>query len=148
MSKKHVFISYCHDNKKEVARLRDDLIRAGEQVWWDKEILPGEDWRLAIHQAMKDSYAVILCLSKEAGDRTKSGIYPEARDAVDYFREYPPGSLFLIPVRLSKCEVPAIRIDGATMLDSIQHVDLFPPSKRPERLNRLIKALQLAPERP
>ncbi len=148
MGKKHVFISYCHDNEKEVRRLRDDLIQAGEQVWWDKKILPGENWKLAIHQAMKESYAVILCLSKEMEGRTTSGIYPEARDAIEYFREYPPGSLFLIPVRLSECEVPAIPIDGMTMLDSIQHVDLFPPSKRAEGLDRLIKALRQASNRP
>lgn len=148
MPKKHVFISYCHDNKKDVRRLRDDLIREGELVWWDEEILPGGDWKLEIKQAMKCAYAVLLCLSNEAGARTRAGNYPEARDAVEYFREYPPGSLFLIPIRLSECEIPLIQIDGMNMLDSLQHVDLFPPSKWAEGLDRLIKALQMAPEHP
>ena len=83
MVKKHVFLSYCRDNVTEVAKLRDALIAAGEQVWWDQDILPGQDWKLAIRQAMKQSYAVILCLSAETEARTASGIYPEAADAID-----------------------------------------------------------------
>jgi hypothetical protein len=32
-AKKHVFISYCHDNSTEVAQLRNDLLAASEPVW-------------------------------------------------------------------------------------------------------------------
>lgn len=51
MAATHVFLSYCRDNAKQVAKLRDDLLAAGEQVWWDQQILPGQDWQLAIRQA-------------------------------------------------------------------------------------------------
>jgi tetratricopeptide (TPR) repeat protein len=146
--KKHVFLSYCHDNQAEVSTLRDELIAAGEPVWWDQDILGGHDWKLEIRKAMKAAYAVVLCLSEEAMARTTSGIYPEAADAIAAYREYSPGSIFLIPVRLSDCEIPLIEIDGTRTLDRLQYIDLFPPTRRAAGLDRFLKALRAAPLHP
>lgn len=148
MSKKHVFLSYCHDNASDVEQLRDDLVAAGEEVWWDQDILPGDDWKLAIDQAMKDAYAVVLCLSNETRARTTSGIYPEAAHAIGALREYAPGSIFLIPVRLSDCSIPPFEIDATRRLDRLQFVDLFPAAKRAANLSKLITAIQAAPNHP
>jgi hypothetical protein len=105
-------------------------MRAGERVWWDKDILPGQDSKQEIRNAMKESYAVVLCLSAGLSNRLKSGVYPEMRDAVAAFRQMRPGSIYLIPVRLSKCGIPDIEIDDTRTLDRIQYVDLFPAPKR------------------
>lgn len=148
MSKKHAFLSYCRDNKADVAQLREYLMTAGETVWWDQEILPGEDWKFSIRKAMKDSYAVVVCLSKELSARVESGVYPELRDAIEAFRKHPPGSIYLIPVRMSDCEIPGIEIDDVRTLDRLQHVDLFPPSDAQRGMNRLIEALRAAPGHP
>ena len=148
MAKKHVFLSYCRDNQAVVAKLRDELIAAGETVWWDQDILPGQTWELEIDKAMKAAYSVVLCLSKESQSRTTTGIYPEARNAIEAYRLYPPGEVFLIPVRLSDCEIPPFKIDGTTKLDSLQFVDLFPPAKRPANFGKLIQALKAAPHHP
>ncbi len=148
MVKKHVFLSYCHDNTAEVQRLHDDLIAEGESVWWDKDILPGENLEAAIRRAMKESYAVVLCLSKETAARTTTGIYPEARDAIEAYREYAPGSIFLIPVRLSECEIPDFEIDATTYLDGLKYEDLYPGSKRAAGLARLLQAIQASPHHP
>ena len=123
---KHVFLSYCHDNAKDAEKLHNDLIAAGESVWWDRDILPGQDWKMTIRQAMKDSYAVVLCLSKQTQQRTTTGIYPEALDAINAYREYRPGEVFLIHARLNDCEIPPIEIDGTRCLDRLQCVDLVP----------------------
>ena len=117
-------------------------------MWWDQDILPGEDWKRAIRQAMRDSYAVLLCLSQEAAARTRSGIFPEALDAIAAYREYAPGSIYLIPVRLSDCTIPSIEIDDVRTLDRIQHVDLFPAAQRANGLQRLIAAIQATPDHP
>ncbi len=109
VTKKHVFLSYCRENSQDAAELRDDLVAAGEQVWWDQDILPGQIPKAAIRQAMKGSYAVVLCLSAEAGQQATSGVFPEARDAIAAYREHAPGNIFLIPVRLSACEVPSFK---------------------------------------
>jgi hypothetical protein len=148
MAKKHVFISYCRENETEVAGLRGDLMAAGEVVWWDRDIMPGEDWRQAIQEAMKNSYAVVLCLSKESEARTTSGIYSEAAEAITFYRTYPPNIIFLIPLRLSECKIPPIRIDDTRNLDTLQYVDLFPEDRRADGLNQLTKAIQKSSEHP
>lgn len=148
MKKKHLFLSYCRDDEKEVTNLRLDLIDAGEKVWWDKDILAGQDWKLEIRQALKEAYAVLLCLSDKTTNRIKTGIYPEALNAIKYYREYAPGSVYLIPVRLSECEIPPIEIDSTRTLDSLQFIDLFPPKRRPDEFTKLVKSLKNAPEHP
>jgi len=147
-AKKHVFLSYCHDNRDEVARLRSDLIAAGESVWWDEDILPGEDWKFAIRTAMKDSYAVVLCLSAEIEARSQSGVYPELLDAINFYRELNPGSIYLIPARLSSCEIPPVELDATRTLDRLQYLDLFPGAQRTTGLQRLLAALRKTPGRP
>ncbi|MEO0739777.1 MAG: TIR domain-containing protein, partial [Cyanobacteria bacterium J06649_12] len=148
MAKKHVFLSYCRDNADEVRRFYSELIAAGETVWWDQNILPGQDWKLEIRKAMRDAYAVVLCLSAETADRITTGIYPEVLDAIRAYRTYAPGSVFLIPVRLSQCELPFIEIDDTRTLDRLQAVDLFPDANRGPGLQTLLKALQAAPNHP
>jgi len=131
-----------------VRQLRDDLLNAGETVWWDQDIRAGIDWRLEVGRAIRDAYAIILCFSQNTQRRKTSGLYPEAADAIGAYREYPPGSIFLIPVRLSDCQIPDLAIDSTRTLDQLQHMDLFPSSKRPAALRRLLEAIRAAPYHP
>jgi len=148
MANKHVFLSYCHENDTEVARLRAELLAAGEAVWWDKDILPGQDWKHEIRGAMKNAYAVVLCFSKELESRSTSGVYPEALDAITLLRDYAPGNIFLIPLRLSLCHIPPIEIDATRTLERLQYIDLFPVGKRAEGLRTLIQAIKHSPVHP
>jgi hypothetical protein len=148
VTRHHVFLSYCRDNQADVARLRQDLTSAGESVWWDQDIIPGQDWKLEIRQAIRNAYAVVVCLSKETTERVTTGVYPEVLHAIEELQLLAPGSIFLIPVRFSKCEVPPIEIDANRTLDRLQYVDLFPDSKRAEGISRLLVALRKAPLHP
>jgi hypothetical protein len=139
---KHIFLSYCHDNQVEVRQLREDLLAAGEAVWWDQDIHAGKDWKQEIRKAMRESYAILVCFSKETEARTESGIYPELLDAIEAFRNYAPGESFLIPVRLSECEIPLVEIDATRTLDRLQRIDLFPSANRAAGLDRLIESLR------
>jgi TIR domain len=136
-----VFLSYCRDDLVEVSRLRADLAAHGIEVWWDRNILPGQDWKYEIREAMKRSCAVILCLSGQCLERTRSFIYPEVLDAIAAYRERRPGEVFLIPVRLSECEIPSIEIDDSRTLDRLHFVDLFPPDRWDEGVRSLLEAL-------
>ncbi len=147
-AKKHIFMSYCKENIAAVRSLREDLLGADECVWWDQDILPGQDWRFEIRRAMQEAYAIVICLSRESSDRTVSGIYPEAADAIVAYREYAPGSIFLIPVRLSQCRIPPVEIDGVRTLDRLQYVDLFPSTERQMGITRLLQAVRAAPQHP
>jgi hypothetical protein len=140
----HVLLSYCRDNRAEVAQLRKDLLSERIVVWWDDDIEGGQDWQNEISKAIEDARAVILCLSKESAARSRSVMYKEAADAVAAYRERPPGTTFLIPVRLSECEIPPIRIDSTRTLTSLQYVDLFPDERRAEGLAELLRALERA----
>ena len=75
-------------------------------------------------------------------------MYPELRDAIDAYRQYPPQTIFLIPVKLSEATIPDFVIDSTTNLGNLQYVELFPDSHRAAGLGSLIKALQRAPHHP
>ena len=141
-SKRHIFISYHHGDAKEVSKLREELIASGEQVWWDRDILPGENWKTAIHQAIKNSYAVLLCFSRETDVRPLLLALPEVAYAIDAYRELGPENILLIPVRLSKCVIPPLQIDATRTLNILRSVDLYPPSERSEHLQQLIQAFK------
>jgi hypothetical protein len=139
--KKKVFLSYCHDNFPEVLKLREKLIEKGLKVWWDRDILPGKDWKFEIRVAMKQSAVIILCLSHELQNRIQSGVYPEVLDAIAAYREYSQGSIFLIPVRLSECTIPPIEIDSTRTLDRLQYLDLFPFSSFEQQIEKLVQSI-------
>jgi WD40 repeat protein len=144
--KKHIFLSYCRDNTGMAKKLRDELIDAGHMVWWDQDIPKGRDWRHEIRDAMQQAYAVIVCFSREVEQRDQSGIYPEIAMAIEVYRMLPPNSIYLIPVRLSDCELPSVRINDASYLDSLQCVDLY-SSRRLHEFRRLVDSLEMARSR-
>jgi hypothetical protein len=146
-SKKHVFLSYIHEDTSAVAQLRDDLLAHGEKVWWDRDNLIGLDVRDAIRRAMKESYAVVVCFSSNTDSRYESGIFPELADAIEAFRRYRPGIVFLIPVRLSTCTIPDAPIDATRGLADLQCCDLFGEG-RELGISDLVAALRRAPAHP
>ena len=74
MPKKHVFLSYCHDNEAEVGQLRADLLAEGEAVWWDKDILAGQDWKQ--ENSVENGFDSLALLSKlEVSGKCNHGFY-------------------------------------------------------------------------
>jgi hypothetical protein len=64
---KHVFISYKHEEQDFVEMLIRQLEAAGFPVWLDTERLrAGENWREAINEAIRDSFALILVISPDS----------------------------------------------------------------------------------
>jgi len=145
---RHVFLSYCREDLERVRELRSALVAQGETVWWDQDLQPGQDWKFEVRCAIERAYAVVICLSQRSASRRSSGIYPEAAYAIAAYREYAPGSIFLIPVRFSKCAIPPIEIDASRTLKQLQYLDLFPASQRTERIRRLVRAIRAAPYHP
>lgn len=60
------FISYSHKNNRFVDELEIQLQNQGFAYWIDHKIIPGEDWRKAIDDAIKASQGIILVVSKES----------------------------------------------------------------------------------
>lgn len=115
-----IFIAYVSEDIVTARRLYRDLKKAGYQPWLDKEsLLPGQNWPRSIDRAIEVSDFFIPCFSTHSV--LKRGVFQsELRFAMDCAAELPLDDVFLIPVRLERCEVPD-RIQR-----QLQHVDLFP----------------------
>jgi hypothetical protein len=109
-----------------------DLLRGeGADPWLDeKRLLPGQEWRPEIEAAVRHTDVVLVCIS--SASITKEGyVQKEIRIALDIADEKPEGTIFIVPVRLDSCQVPA-------RLSRWQWVDLFDPSG----FGRLLEALR------
>ncbi len=90
------------------------------QPWLDEQdIFPGRLWDDEIQQALHSSHAIIVCLSKVFVHK-EGFVQRELRYALDIASEKLDGAVFLIPVRLEDCEIPA-------RLRAWQCIDLFTP---------------------
>ena len=78
----------------------------GVEPWLDEEaLLGGQRWEEQIVEAVEGSDVVIVCLSpravSEAGFRHR-----EIKLALDTAEEQPEDTIFLIPLKLARCELP------------------------------------------
>lgn len=115
-----IFIAYVQEDLKYARRLFYDLKEAGYQPWLDKEnLLPGQNWPRSIDRAIEVSDFFIPCFSNRSVLK-RSVFQSELRFALDCASRLPLDDVFMIPVRLDDCTLPA-RISG-----TLQHVNLFP----------------------
>lgn len=115
-----VFVSYAREDAEIADQLYRSLRMAGINAWMDKhDLLPGQDWDLAIKQEMKSS-SHFVCLLSTASVTKKGYVQREIRQALDIAEGFPPGEIWIIPVRINNCEPlhPALR--------KLHYVDLFP----------------------
>src|ERR1700730_11419464 len=86
-----VFVSYSHEDRDFVTRLRTDLQAQGIEAWVDKEgILAGTpDWEQALRDAIHAAHTVLFIASPAA--RNSRSVKDELRFAEFYQRVvYPP----------------------------------------------------------
>ncbi len=101
-----VFLSHAKEDKAKVRKLCQQLKEDGFNPWLDEEkILPGHDRRLEIEKAQRVSDAIILCFSEKSIGK-EGYVQREYKQAMDISKEKPEGVIFVIPVRLDKCDVP------------------------------------------
>jgi hypothetical protein len=136
-----IFISYAREDEDKAKRLYNDLVNSGLPIkpWMDKEdILPGQDFDSEIKKAIKQSTFFIPLFSSVSVEK-RGYIQREFRRAVDTLQEIPPGDIFVIPVRLDKCE---IQYDE---LQRYNYQDLFPSWYT--GLERILKSMQISIEK-
>lgn len=139
----HVFISYVREDADRVDKLQELLQAAGVQVWRDTvDLLPGEDWRMAIQRAISDGSLVFLaCFSHHSTARQKSFQNEELVLAVEELRRRRPGEPWLIPVRFDDCQIPEQNIGAGRTLASIQRADLY-GDRHDQQASRLVASVQ------
>jgi hypothetical protein len=102
-------VFFCHSsNDKAAVRDLYDRFRhvSGIDAWLDeKNLLPGSDWDLEIRKAVRLSHVVLVCLSENSVSK-EGYVQKELKHALGLADEKPEGTIFLIPLRLNRCEVP------------------------------------------
>ncbi|MBK7452000.1 MAG: TIR domain-containing protein [Anaerolineales bacterium] len=118
-----VFLSYASQDRSLVRELSRQLMGEGWiDIWRDeKNLLPGQDWRVKIEEAVEEADVVIICLSNHSVSK-EGHVQKELRYAREIALEKPEDAIFLIPLRLDECEVPR-------GLRFYQWVDYFGESK-------------------
>ncbi len=98
-----VFISYAREDYETAKKLYDDLKDAGVTPWLDDEdLLPGQNWKMGISQAIAGSEYFLALLSENSV--TKKGyVQKELLKALDELEGYPPDKIYMIPVRVDEC---------------------------------------------
>lgn len=130
---KHVFLVYAHRDKNAVRKLYHRIMKADIKPWLDeKELMPGQNWKYEIRQAILRSDFVVVCLS---GQFNKQGGFrhEELKIVLERTKSYPEDEIFLIPARLEECDLPE-------PLRSWQCVDLF----EADGYKKLLKTLRSA----
>lgn len=58
-----IFISYASGDRTQAAQLAEVLMSIGYSVWWDRDLLTGDDYRLVVAREMDAASAVIALLT-------------------------------------------------------------------------------------
>lgn len=122
----HAFVSYVRENADQIDQLVLDLYKHGVDTWTDRDIRPGQRWKLAIRDAIKGGLSFIACFSAEAVSRDRSYMHEEITVAIEALREMPQDRCWFLPVLLSECEVPDRDIGAGHTLRDFQRVEMFP----------------------
>ena len=127
--------------KPQVRKLYADLTARGLDPWLDEvDLVPGQIWKEEIPKAIRQAGIFLACLSSRSVGKV-GYVQNEFRLALSAFGERPPGSIYLIPVRLDDCDVPDLQIpDRGLSLQDIQWVDLWQEGG----FDRLVRAIEHA----
>jgi len=130
--KANIFLIHAHSDRDIVYKLYQRMVRDGLNAWLDTERLqPGQDWQNEIRNAILKCDIVLVCLSR--GFDTQRGYrHEELKLALEKANFLPSDEVFIIPVRLEKCDMPE-------SLRHLHRVDLF----KPGGYRKLVNALQM-----
>jgi hypothetical protein len=127
------FIAYVEEELAAAERMYRVLAAAGIRPWLDrKKLMPGQNWPRAIERAIGISDFFIPCFSRRSVSK-RGQFQSELRYALECADRLPLDDVFIIPVRLDDCPVPA------SIKARLQYVDMFPDWNR--GLQRVLAAI-------
>ena len=139
--KKRVFVSYVKDNSKEVERICEKLHQNGIEYWLDRvKIEPGKLWKQAIRDAINRGAFFLACFSKEYTERTETYMNVELLLGIDLLKTKPYNSGWLIPVKLSPCEIPPHDIGANKTLQDLHYLNFH--EDWDTEMNRLLDVIK------
>jgi formylglycine-generating enzyme required for sulfatase activity len=120
-----IFLAHAKEDKPQIRQLYADLKARDYAPWLDEiDLVPGQIWPDEIERAIREAGLFLACLSSRSA--AKQGfVQSEFQTALTAYGERPPGSIWLIPVKLDDCEIPDLEIPGrGKSLRHIHWVDL------------------------
>jgi hypothetical protein len=133
-SRTRIFIAYAVEDAPTADRLYAALEARGYDPWLDRrKLLPGQNWPQRIEEAIEGADFFVACFSRNSVGK-RGGFQSEVRFALECAGRVPLDDVFLVPVRLDPCRVPA-RITRET-----QYLDLWPDWNT--GLDQLVKTLE------
>jgi HEAT repeat protein len=126
----HVFISYMREDLDFAENVISRLEKEGLSTWADKRLHAGEDWRMMIDLAIKNSFALIVVMTPEA----------KASEYVTYEWAFAWGiGIKVIPLMLRKTPLHP-------RLEAFQYLDFTSPTVRPwDKLFEEVRAASQTP---
>ncbi len=136
VQKLKVFLCHSSKNKPAVRELYNRLSADGIEAWLDeKNILPGQNWELEIKKAVRNSDAIIVCLSKDAMNN-RGYVHKEIKLVLDEADRQPEGHIFIIPILLEECEIP----------ERLSHLHYLRYYDNPDAYGMLLRSLKARAE--
>lgn len=115
ISDAYVFISYAHPDEEIAKIIESYLVDAGLKVFRDvTNIQPGDNWDLAIEQALDDCDVMVLLLSKHS--------MPNRKEVYREWIHFEQNRKYLIPIFLEDCELPG-RLKRINYIDARSGLD-------------------------
>ena len=104
---KLAFLSHAKEDAAFVRDLAGRLLQDGVLTWFDeRDLLPGDDWKYKIDQAIEKSDFVLIFLSSSSVSKT--GYFQrEMKYALDQRQLRPESTRYLIPIIIDACKPPA-----------------------------------------
>lgn len=128
-----IFISYAREDFEIAERLYNDLSKSGLKPWMDnKDIIAGQNWKITIINAIKESSYFIALLSSNSVSK-RGFVQKELKLALNILDEFPRNQIFIIPVRIDNSKPHDIT------LHELQWVDLFPSYEN--GFNEILRAI-------
>ncbi len=126
-----VFLCHAHADGIAIRVLYKRLKRDRIEPWLDGEsLMPGQNWEREIRVAILKSDVILICLSNTFNEK-RGFRHEELKIALRRMEVLSEEDIFIIPVHLEKCEMPA-------SLRHLHRVDLF----EEDGYGKLLKALR------
>lgn len=123
------FISYSHEDKREVLKIVEAVSQAGIRLFYDEEIQPGENWQNVLDERLSSTGTLLLCIGK--------GALSSYWQMAEYESVAKKSNVRIIPIILPGAEVDKI----PQVLREIQWLDLR-DGISPRGLDRLTSTLR------
>ena len=90
-NQQRIFLGHASENKPRVRELNHDLKSRGFSPWLDAtDLMPGQNWRIVIPNAIKSASIFLACRSKRSVVK-QSYVQRELRYALSAYADRPPG---------------------------------------------------------